>query len=134
MCGLHRVLADAEWGEVAEKRDRRAEAHTDSRRLTRLGAEPQGRPMCPHFGEAGADRRLSGDERRASRRATLLAVEVCEHRTFFGDPVDVGRPISHQAVVVAARVEPANVVGHDEKNVGFFGNLLHFFWHRLFLL
>jgi len=53
-------------------------------------------------------------KRGATRGATLLAVEVREHRAFFGDAIEVGRAIAHDAVVVATEVEPADVVRHDE--------------------
>jgi hypothetical protein len=55
----------------------------------------------------------------APGRAALLAVEVGEHRALFGDAVDVRRAVAHDAMVVTAHVEPADVVGHDEKDVGF---------------
>jgi len=70
-----------------------------------------------NLGEAGADRRLPRDERRAAGGAALLAVEVREVRALLGDAIDVGRAVAHHAVVVAADVEPADVVGHDEKNI-----------------
>ena len=49
--------------------------------------------------------------------AALLPVEVGEHRAFHRDPVDVGRPITHDTVVVATDIEPPDVVAHDEQNV-----------------
>src|SRR5262249_38395834 len=67
--------------------------------------------------EARADRRLAGDEGCASRRATLLSIEVREVGAFFCNAIDVRRAISHDAVVVAADVEPTDIVRHDEKNV-----------------
>ena len=67
--------------------------------------------------QTGADRRLAGDEGGAAGSAALLPVEVGEHRAFLGDPVDVGRAVAHDAVVVATDVEPADVVRHDEENV-----------------
>src|SRR5262249_1678623 len=82
-----------------------------------LGLEAECRARHAHFGQAGADWRLPGDERGASRRAALLAIEVGEVRALFGDAVDVGGPVAHDAVVVAADVEPADVVAHDEQDV-----------------
>ena len=35
------------------------------------------------------------------------------------DPVDVGRLTDHQAAVVDARLHPADVIAHDEEDVGF---------------
>jgi hypothetical protein len=69
------------------------------------------------FGQAGADRRLSGDERSASGGAALLAVPVGEHRALAADAVDVGRAVAHDAHVVGADVVPADVVAHDEQDV-----------------
>ena len=50
-----------------------------------------GRARQADFGEAGADRRLPGDERRATGGAALLAVPVREERAFLGDAVYVRR-------------------------------------------
>jgi hypothetical protein len=69
------------------------------------------------LGEASADRRLSCDERRAAGCAALLTVKIGEHRAFSGDAVNVGRAIAHDAEIVAADVEPADVVRHDEQDV-----------------
>ena len=52
--------------------------------------------------------------------AALLPVEVGEHRAFFGNMIDVRRAVTHDTVIVATDVKPADVVGHDEKNVRFF--------------
>jgi hypothetical protein len=41
------------------------------------------------LGEAGARRRLPGDERRAARRAALLGVVVGEHHAVANDAIDV---------------------------------------------
>src|SRR5580765_4979726 len=62
------------------------------------------------FGQAGPNRRLAGDERRTAGRTTLLAVPVSEQRAFFGNAVNVGGLIAHDAVVVGAHIEPANVI------------------------
>ncbi len=71
----------------------------------------------PDLGQAGADGRLTGDERGPTGGAALLAVPVGEHRAFLGDAIDVGRAISHDAVVVRADIEPADVVAPDDENV-----------------
>ena len=52
-------------------------------------------------------------------RATLLGVVGHEHRAFIADAIDVGRFADRQAAVINARLHPADVVTHDEKNVGF---------------
>ena len=78
-----------------------------------------------YLGEAGADGRLAGDERGPARGATLLSVPVGEHRTFLSEAIDVGSTVSHDAVVVGADIEPADVVAPDDENVRFVG-LGHF--------
>ena len=81
--------------------------------------------------QAGAERRLAGDERGPPRRAGLLGVVVGEQRTFSGDPVDVGRGPAHHAAVVGAEVPGAHIVGHDHDDVRL---LLICHWCPLFLL
>ena len=84
-----------------------------------LGAQTERRARHADLGETSTDRRLAGNKRRATGGAALLPVEIGEHRAFLGDAVDVRRPVTHDAVVVATDIEPANVVGHDEENVWF---------------
>ena len=72
--------------------------------------------------QAGADRLLPGDEGGAASGATLLAVEVGEHRALSGDAIDIRGAIPHHAVVVTTDVEPADVVAHDEQNVRMIDN------------
>ena len=56
---------------------------------------------------------------RAPGRATRLGVVVHEHAAFVGDPVNVGRFADHQAAVITTRLHPADVIAHDEQDVGF---------------
>ena len=62
--------------------------------------------------------------------AARPAVQLCcaipggEQRAFRGDPVDVGSPESHHSAVVATRVEPADVVAHDDEDVRLLAFLL----------
>ena len=51
--------------------------------------------------------------------ATLHGDVVHEDRALVPDAVDVGRFADHQAAVVDARLHPADVVTHDEQDVGF---------------
>ena len=53
-------------------------------------------------------------------RAALLGVVGHELRTLFPDAVDVGRLADHQSLVVDARLHPADVVAHDEQDIGLF--------------
>ncbi len=71
------------------------------------------------LGQAGPDRRLAGDERRATGGAALLAVPVGEQRAFAGDAVDVGRLVAHHAAIVGADVELADVVAPENEDVRF---------------
>jgi hypothetical protein len=66
--------------------------------------------------KTGADRRLTGNERCASRGTALLPVKVGEHRAFPGNPVDVRGSVPHDTVIVGADIEPADVVGHEPPN------------------
>jgi hypothetical protein len=63
----------------------------------------------------------TGDKRSVSGGAALLAVKVSEQCTFFGDPVNVRCSVSHDAEVVRAKIEPANIARHDKKMFGLFG-------------
>ena len=69
--------------------------------------------------QAGAQRDLAGDEVGAARRAARLGVVVGEHHALRGELVEVRRLAGHDAPVVGADVEPADVVAHDEEDVGF---------------
>ncbi len=60
----------------------------------------------------------AGEEGIAPGGAALLGVVVGEHRPFVADPVDVGRLADHQAAMVDRRLHPADVVAHDEQDVG----------------
>ena len=79
--------------------------------------QPDRRGRCPDLGEPGAQRRLTGDERRSPRRAALLGVVVDEHHAFLGDPVDVRRLVAHQAVRIGADVGKPDVVAEDDEDV-----------------
>ena len=67
---------------------------------------------------AGAQRMHAGEEGIAPRRAALLGVVVGELRAFLPDAVDVGRFADHQAAMIDARLHPADVIAHDEEDVG----------------
>ena len=69
-------------------------------------------------GHADAKRLHAGDEGRAPRRAALLGIVGQELCAFMPDAVDVGRFADRQALVIDARLHPADVVAHDEENIG----------------
>src|SRR5262249_38054989 len=85
------------------------------RRVIGLQAEIGARET--DLGQAGADRRLAGDERGAAGGAALLPVPVGEVAAFFRDAIDVGRAITHYPVVFKADVDPADVVAPDDEDV-----------------
>jgi hypothetical protein len=69
-------------------------------------------------GQPGADGQLASDEVRAPRRAARLSVIVSESHAFGRHLVQIGRPNGHHALIVNADVGPADVVAHDEDDVG----------------
>ena len=73
---------------------------------------------------AGAQRIHAGEEGIAPGRAALLGVIVHEDCAFVADAIDVRRLADHQAAVVDARLHPADIVTHDEEDVGFLCRLL----------
>ena len=72
-------------------------------------------------GHAGADGQLAGDEIRATCRAASLRVIVGEQHAFLGDLVEVRRATRHHAAVIRADVPHADVVTHDDDDVGLRG-------------
>ena len=68
---------------------------------------------------AGAQRMHAGEEGVAAGRAALLGVVVGKLRAFLADLVDVRRLADHKALVIDARLHPADVIAHDEEDVGF---------------
>jgi hypothetical protein len=67
---------------------------------------------------------LPKDEGRPAGGATLLRVRVGEERAFLREAIDVGRAVTHDAVVVGAEVVDTDVVAPNDQNVGF-----RAFWH-----
>jgi hypothetical protein len=60
---------------------------------------------------------VPGKKRRTASGARLLAVGVGEPHTLVGDPVDIRRPVAHQAVAVPTQVRDAEVVTPDDEDV-----------------
>jgi hypothetical protein len=71
------------------------------------------------FGQAGADRVLTGDEGRSAGRAALLAVPIGESRAFLRDPVDVWGLVAHHTLAVVADVPIADIVSPNDEDVWF---------------
>ena len=68
---------------------------------------------------ARAQRIHAGEEGISSGRATLHGNVIHEDRALVPDAVDVGRFADHQTTMVNARLHPADVITHDEQDVGF---------------
>ena len=86
--------------------------------VTASAGRPIGGAGLADRGHAGADRQLAGDEVRAAGRAARLGVVVGEQHALGGDLVEVRRPARHHAAVVGADVPDADVVTHDDDDVG----------------
>ena len=69
------------------------------------------------FGQAGADRVLTGDEARAAGGAALLAVPIGEGRPFLRDAVDVWGLVAHHAFAVMADVPIADIVSPNDEDI-----------------
>jgi hypothetical protein len=60
---------------------------------------------------------LPGDEVGASGGAACLRVIVGKAHAFGGELVEIGRLARHDALVIGADVEPADIVTHDDEDV-----------------
>ena len=92
----------------------------------RRGARPQIGRAAWKLGRnhAGAQRMHAREEGVAPCGAALLGIIMREDRAFIADAIDVGRLADHQATMVDARLVKADVVAHDEEDVGFLCRLL----------
>ncbi len=70
-------------------------------------------------GHAGADRQFAGDEIGPARRAACLGVIVGKQHAFLGELVEVRRLAGHHAAVIRADIPHADIVAHDDENIGF---------------
>ena len=61
----------------------------------------------------------AGEEGVAPGGAALLGVVVHEPRALLTDLVDVRRLADHQALMINARLHPADVITHDEEDIWF---------------
>jgi hypothetical protein len=91
-----------------------------------LGAQTDVGSGHADLGQSGPVRVLAGDEGGASGGAALLAVVVGEPGAFRGDAVDVGGPVTHDPVAVAAQVGDADVVPPEDQDVGLLGHVCTF--------
>jgi hypothetical protein len=60
----------------------------------------------------------AGEEGIAPRRAALLGIVSHKDRTFLADAINVRRLAHRKAAMVNARLHKADVVAHDEEDVG----------------
>ena len=79
---------------------------------------PDRRTGLANSGQASADRQLTRDEVSAASGAGRFGVVVGETHPLGGKFVEVRRLAGHDALVIGADIEPANVVAHDDDNVG----------------
>jgi hypothetical protein len=84
-----------------------------------FGGESQVSACLTHGGEAGPDRKLTRDEVCSTGRTARLGVIVGEEHPLRGQAIEVGSAPRHDAAVVCADVEPADVVCHHEDDVRF---------------
>src|SRR2546429_3762636 len=68
---------------------------------------------------ARAQRIHAREEGIAPGRATLLSIVGHHDCTFLRNPVNVRRFPDHQAAMIAARLHPADIIAHDEQDIGF---------------
>src|SRR6516165_2995872 len=93
-----------------------AQEHRERRRAGQQVGRAAGQLGRDH---AGTQRMHAGAEGSPPGGTTLFGVVVHEDRAFLPDAVDVGGFADHQAAVIDARLHPADVVAHDEKDVRF---------------
>jgi hypothetical protein len=67
--------------------------------------------------QACAERNLAGDEIGAAGRAARFSVVVGEAHAIGGELVEIRRLAGHDALVIGADVEPADIVAHDDQDV-----------------
>ena len=108
-------VAEMVFAELARGVTHRPQHRGDGRRLRRQADRRAG---LAHGRHAGADRQLAGDEVGAACRAARLGVVVGEQHALSSNLVEVRRAACHHAAVVGADVPHANVVTHDDDNVG----------------
>src|SRR5262249_30657256 len=71
-----------------------------------------------HRGQSGADRQFTGDKVGATSRAAGFGIVVGEHHALGRQLIEVWGLSRHHSAVVSADVEPADIVAHDDEDVG----------------
>src|SRR5205809_4864718 len=78
--------------------------------------------LCTCLADGGhtrADGQLAHNEVGSTCRATRLSIIVGEQHSFLGHLVEVGRSPRHQAAMVGANIPHADIIAHDEQDIGF---------------
>jgi len=94
-----------------------------SQRLQQLGdirvfrPHTQRRTRQPDLCQPCPQPTLTGNKRRAARRAALLAIRVGEAHALIGNAVNVRGAIAHHAIAVAAKVCDPDIVTPDNQDV-----------------
>ncbi|MNN56005.1 hypothetical protein D3C81_1709120 [compost metagenome] len=84
----------------------------------RLGRNADWRAGLANGGHAGTDWQLAGYEVGAARGAAGFGIVVGEAHTFVGQGIEVGCSASHHALVVDTDIGPADVITHDDNDIG----------------
>jgi hypothetical protein len=71
-------------------------------------------------GEPGADRQFASDKVCPARRAAGLCVVISKQHALRRELVEIRRLTGHDPPVVGADIRPADVITHDEDDIGFF--------------
>ena len=69
-------------------------------------------------GQTGANRQFAGNVVRTTRCATGFRIVVGKAHALSGKLVEVGCLAGHDALMIGADVEPADIVTHDDKDIG----------------
>ena len=69
-------------------------------------------------GHAGANGKFASDEIGTSRCAARFGIVIGEAHALRRQPVKVRRLARHDALMIGADIEPADVVAHDEEDIG----------------
>ena len=96
-----------------------AEIAQEPRERRRAGLQVGGASRKLGRNHASAQGMHAGEKGIAPGGSALLSVVVHESRAFAGNPVDVWRFPDHQALMIATRLHPADVIAHDEQDIGF---------------
>ena len=84
----------------------------------RFGRQADRRSGLPDRRHSGANRKLSRNEVRPTRRAAGLGIIIRKEHAFLGNLVEVGCPPRHQTAMIGTDVPHADVVAHNDDYIG----------------